>query len=156
MANYNTIVVKDHTNIRENPKATAVAITPGSLLEQTAAADTVQVNSQAGVACEKMFALEDELQGKKISEDYDASAIIQVGIFRSGDYVYARLANGENAAKGAFLVSNGSGGTLKVMISDSSGTVFEEVPLAVAKEAVDFSSSSSVDPSDNLILVRII
>jgi len=129
------------------------AISPGHLVELTnATADTVKVQTSTGPAVERAVALEDELQGNEIGDAYTTANIVQYALFRPGDMAVLRLKNGENAAKGNFLVSAGSG-EVAVMVADSSGVIVEQVPIGIAMEGVDMSSSSAVDPSP-LIAVR--
>lgn len=147
-----TIKLKKYTDIINEYNAVA-AITPGWLLELTSAGK-VQANSTAGIQCTKVFALEDELQGKTIDDDYAIAAPVQCWYATPGEEVFAWLANGEDVAIGAKLVSNGDG-QLKAFTADSSATVTEEFVLAEALEAVDMSGSSGADPSGR-IKVRIV
>ena len=74
----NTIIVKSYNNNRDQVVATAVAITPGMLLERTSAG-LVQAHSAAGgVIASKIFAMEDAFQGKKITDNYAVSVPIYV------------------------------------------------------------------------------
>jgi len=154
MAN-NTITLKGDP-VRGEALASG-SVTPGFLLEMTSAtADTVVAHNSAGQNAEKMFALEDELQGNKITTAYATTKLVQYGIFKSGDEVYALLANGQSATKGGFLESDGAG-SLNTHSADSAGIV--EYPLAivaVALETVDLSDSSGADPSTYRIKVRIV
>jgi hypothetical protein len=131
MGLYHTVTVKGDP-VRGEDKATAVAILPGHLIEYTAA-NVVQKHSTPGGVAEKMFALENELLGKGISDAYDASSLIQWGIFKTGDEVNARVTG--SPAIGAKLSSNGDG-TLKRATADSAAMTIEEAPIAVAIEAV--------------------
>ena len=149
----NTIVLKNYSKVREEIIA-AGAITPGHLVEETSAGKAV-VHNSAGENAIPMFAIEDELQGNTITDDYASGDPVQVWIPTRGDQVYALLANGESVAIGDFLESNGDG-TLKAHAAGSAGVV--EYPLAivaVALEAVDMSDSSGADPSGR-ISVRIV
>lgn len=151
----NKIAVKDYSSIRLNVTASAVAINPGMLLEWTSGSLVQAHNSAGETLYGVMVAQEDENQGKGISDAYAASALINVGIFRSGDEVVLRLANGQNASIGSLLESDGAG-ALNVHALGSALVV--ESPQAIvgyALEAVDMSDSSAADPS-GLILVRII
>jgi len=143
-----TIKLKKYVDIINEYIAEA-AITPGQLIELTSDG-TVQKNSAAGLACAKMFALEDELQGRTIATDYDAADPVQCWSCVPGEEVFAWLANGEDVSIGDFLVSNGNG-ELKAMTADaSSAIVTEETPIAQALEAVDMSGSSGVDPTGRI------
>lgn len=147
-----TIKLKKYDDIINEYVAVA-AVTPGMLLEVTAA-NKVQACSSAGIAVAKVFALEDELQGRTIDTAYAIGDPVQCWMCVPGEEVYAWLADGEDVAIGAKLVSDGAG-KLKAMTEDSSAAVVEETPIAIALEAVDMSGSSGADPSGR-IKVRII
>ena len=155
---FNTIKVKKYSDHIEEITA-AGAITPGHLIEEDSSGTCV-VHNSAGENVLPMFALEDELQGKDITDAYASGDKVQVWIPYRGDQVYALLADGENAAIGSFLESNGDG-TLKVHAAGSAGVV--EYPLAIvaqATEAVDNSESSGAESSGlygaQRIVVRIV
>ena len=104
----NSIIIKSYVKVQEEITSTAVAITPGMLLELTSGG-TVQAHSGAAADCLPMFAFEDELQGRGIDTNYAASTKIQVLIPRRGDIINALLADGQTAVIGSFLESNGAG-----------------------------------------------
>ena len=104
----NTIKVKNYSNVQEEFTATAVAITPGYLLEVTSSG-TVQAHSTAGGNVFPMFAVEDDLQGNGVDDNYAVSAQIQCWIPYRGDMVYAWLKDGESVVPGNFLESAGDG-----------------------------------------------
>lgn len=140
----NTIKVKKYADVVEEIKATAVAITPGALLERTSAG-LVQACTATTGAVLPMFALEDELQGKGIDDNYAVSAQIQCWIPGRGDMVYALLEDGEDVEIGEFMESAGNG-KLQVLTTGQ--------PIAVAVEAVDDSGSSGTDTGR--IIVQIV
>lgn len=109
-----TIKLKKYVDIVEEYEA-AGTITPGMLVE-LASATTVQAHSDEDGNALPMFALEDELQGNGISDDYSAEDMVQVWVPVRGEIVNAILASGENASVGNFVTSNGDG-KLKVMES---------------------------------------
>jgi len=151
---FRTITIKGDP-VRGEDAATAVKITPGQLIERTSA-DVVQKHSTAGGTAARMFALEDENQGKAIGDDYAASARVLHGIFKAGDEVYPLLANGENAVIGSVLESNGDG-DLRVQAADASfsaGDLYSAI--GIAREALDMSGSSGADPTSRRIRVEIL
>lgn len=153
MSSKNTIVVKSYNNVRLE-KVAAAAITPGHLVELTSAGKVQKHSSAAGNVL-PMFAMEDYLQGKLISEDYAAAAPVQVAIPQRGDVIQARLADGESVVIGDQVESAGDG-TLQKHVADSSTDIDGAYPLVgIALEALDFSGSSGEDPSSNLFLVLI-
>jgi hypothetical protein len=129
----NTIKLKKYLDIIEEYTATAVALTPGMLLEITSA-DLVQAHSTDGGIALPMFALEDELQGKEIDDNFAVSAKIQVWVAVRGEIVYALIADSETVAIGDWLVSAGNG-KLRVAESDDNSIV------GVAVEALDMTDS---------------
>jgi hypothetical protein len=135
--------------VRKEAYATAVAITPGFLVELDSAGK-VQAHSNAGQAAQTAFAVEDDLQGKEIGDNYAANSIVQYNIFRRGDEVLAMLNDGENVAIGDFLESSGNGKVRKYA-ADSAGAVeYPKSIVGVAMEAVDMSDSSAADPSGRI------
>lgn len=149
-----TIKLKKYNDV-VNEYVAAEAITPGMLLT-LGSANTVALNTDAGLACEKLFAMEDELQGRTIDTDYDADDPVQCWSAIPGEEVLAWLANGEDVAIGEKLVSNGDGQLKAMTADDPSDYVIEETPLAIViVAAVDMSGSSGVDPTGR-IKVRII
>ena len=139
----NTIKIKLYVNVIEEIIATAVVITPGMLLELTNAG-TVQAHSTLGGNLLQMFALEDEMQGKGIDDNYVASDKIQVVIPRRGDIIYAILADDQDVDIGDFLESNGDG-YLRLHnpdIESSTHTIQTNQIVGVALEALDLLESS--------------
>lgn len=148
----NTITLKGDPARLE--RVAAAAITPGFLIEFTSA-DKLQAHSTAGGSAITMFALEDENQGNEITDAYAADDQCLAAIFGPGDEVYALLANGESAAIGNMLESNGDG-YLRVVDADTSvGTIGVQSIVGVALEAVDMSGSSGADPSGRIKVVII-
>lgn len=130
-------------------------VSPGMLLERTNAANTMKAHATSGGKAQTLFAVEDELQGNTVSDDYATTKRMFAKIFRPGDQVLARCANGQNLALGDFLCSNGDG-KLRKCITDSSGVVVEDNPVAVCQQAIDFSGSSGEDPSSELFVAEIL
>lgn len=102
-----TIKLKKYNDI-VNEFVAASAITPGSLVELTSAG-LVQDHSTDGGDAAVMVALEDELQGKTIEEDYSADDQVQVWHVTPGEEVLAVIPSGEDPAIGTLLESAGDG-----------------------------------------------
>jgi len=144
----NTIKVKKYSDVIEEYVANAT-ITPGMLVE-VMTTNKLRAHATASGNALPMFALEDELQGKVITDDYSANDQVQVWVPYRGDMVYAILKTGQNVTIGTFLVSNGDG-TLKAWAQDASaGDVKPTEIVGVATEAVNASGA------DARIIVRII
>lgn len=149
---YKTIVLLGDGTAKE--AVANAAITPGHLVELMTTGK-LRVHANAGQNAAKAFAVEDDLQGKSITDDYAASSQALYRVFKSGDEVFAILADGQSATIGSFLDSNGNG-ELKVHSADSAGIV--EYPLAivaVAMEAVDASDSAATAVASRRIRVEI-
>ena len=140
---YNTIKIKKYLDIVIERVANA-AITPGMLIELMSTNKVRKhANDDAWVG-PVMFALEDELQGKRIDQAYAADDQVQCWVAQRGEEVYALLADGENVVVGDKLASNGDG-YLKKYDTTESLTEQTGAIAAMALEAVDRSSSSGGD-----------
>ncbi len=120
--------------INEDKKATE-ALTPGHLVELTAAGVKKNTANAANVAC--AFVLERDEAGKDIDDAYASGDYVKVGTFWPGQRVYAFLASGQNVAEGAYLTGNNAG------LLTATG-VAAGVRLTRALEAVDTSGSAPV------------
>ncbi len=150
---YKTIAIVGTPTRKE--LAAGGVITPGHLLEMASDGD-VEVHGTAGGTASKWFALEDDLQGNEISDAYAAANQVQTGFFRSGDEVNAILANGENAAIGSMMESNGDG-ELRVVDADASaGDIGVQSVVGFSMVALDFSGSSGVDPASQRLRICIL
>jgi len=154
---YNTIKIKKYSDVVEEYTATAVAVTPGYLLELTSTG-AVKAHATAGGNAFPIFALEDELQGNGIATNYAASAKLQCWVPGRGDEVYALLKDGETVVIGDYLESAGNGQLQKYVAdtadSDDAITVYGLQIVAVATEAVDLSASANT--AAGRIVVKIV
>jgi hypothetical protein len=143
MATKNTIKLMKYLDVIVEAKA-AAAITPGMLIYFNGTANTVAKHNHAsGPVHPPMFALEDELQGKGITDAYATGDKVQCWIAQRGERVLALLADGEHVEIGDRLASNGDG-FLKKHDADS---LHEEEVCAIAMEHMDRSTSSGADES---------
>ena len=153
----NTIKLKKYLDVIDEFIAAGV-ITPGHLLEIDSAGKVV-VHNSAGGNVTPLIALEDELQGRTIDDDFAALEPVQVWGAQRGEVAYMLLANGETAVIGNYLESAGDG-TLQVHSEDDASsdepiTIYGNQLVGIALEAVDMSGSSGADPSGR-IKVRIV
>jgi hypothetical protein len=149
----NTIKLKKYLDVIEEYKATAVAITPGMLLELTSAG-LVQAHSTEGGPVLTMIALEDEMQGKEISDNYAASDKIQCWVAVRGEVAYLPVADNETVDTGDFLISAGNG---KVKVYGGSAASDVEWPSSLVGVALaDLDMTDSVDAEVGYVAVRII
>lgn len=115
------------------------AITPGMLCELNSSGNAIKHAEQGG-RCEKMFAVEDALQGSIVTTDYTAS---NQGCFilpYKGTVVAALIKGGEALAIGDEVVSAGDG-TLQARGSSGSG-VTEWETVGVMMEANSATANS--------------
>jgi len=118
-------------------------ITPGDLLELKDNGK-VQRHSEQDKNALPMFALEDELQGKSIGNDYSAEDPVQCWIPTRGDEVYARLKANEEVVIGDFLVSNGDG-TLRKHREGVHSATDDRYPLKIVGQALEAVNETSVE-----------
>lgn len=120
------------------------AMLPGKLVKLGVSGQLIP-HYIAGGAAERMFILEDALQGKSIADLTVVGEQTPVIIASPGDMVYAWLDFGEVVTQADFLTSNGNGNLKKAASTD--------IRLAVPLEAIDARDS---DSPDQRIRVRII
>lgn len=101
-----TVILKGDP-IQKEANAVAAVITPGMLIERNGA--DVQPHALAGQNASPMFAVENAMIGDDIDHNYLVGENVIFGFFRPGDEVYTLLANGQNAAAGDLLESDGAG-----------------------------------------------
>lgn len=135
----NTIVLKG-TGI-QNEGVAAAAITPGFLVQETVAG--VAPHAIAGGNAEKAFAIEDELQGKGISDDYAVGTRVQYRVMERGAEVYAFLNTGEVVVAGDALESAGNGMLRKFVAAAAIAEVKEDRIVGYARESVDASAGAA-------------
>jgi len=114
----------------------AGVVRPGDLIKMDSDGKVVKHASAGGYA-ERLFALEDALQGKEIGDSYAADDVVGAVVAQPGDVVYAWLSWGENVTKGDTLVSNGDGALKKLSSTDK--------PIAIALETLNLADSESAD-----------
>lgn len=133
---------------QEEMLANTTGILPGMLLQQTsAAADTCAVHSVQGEISERMFAMEDALQGKTVDDAYASGAPVQIAVVAPGSVVNAIIEGGQTIAKGEKLISSGNG---KLISVDSAASAAEKSNvIAVAVDACD-------QTEDTLSAVRVL
>ncbi len=145
----NTIKLKKYSDVIEEFVA-AGEIKPGMLVTLNADGKVIPHNLDGGNAI-PMFALEDELQGKTIEDEYAIGDPVQVWVAGRGDIVYALANSGVTINVGNFLVSAGdgtlkpagSGTTLSVNVAVSGADVaFSALNLNLALTGVDIDNET--------------
>lgn len=128
----NTILLKGR-GVRDE-RVAGGTITPGDLVILNSSGQLIR-NATAAIAVVPRFAVENDLVGKSITDDYVVNDYVQSEILRSGNEVYAFVAAAASAiVVGNRLEADASGG-LRILASG--------VALAVALEAVDNSGGAS-------------
>lgn len=145
-ANPDTILLTQK-DISIQAEATAAGdITPGDLIERTSSGN-VQRHSAAGGNSMKMVAVENDLEGNGIGDNYLSADNDQV-LFRygqRGEMYYMQLADGENVSEGDLLESNGAG-KLQANTQESA-SVSTLAVVGEAQEDVDATSSAGGGPA---------
>lgn len=139
----NTIVIKGD-GVRQEALANA-QLYPGNLVELISTGK-VQLQATEKLDVARAFAVEDDLQGKLISDVYAADALVQYNTFNRGDEVLAVLEDGQDVDIGDALESAGAG-QLQVYTNG--------VKLAIAKEALNLSATGFA-LADRRIIVEIL
>lgn len=138
-----TIRLKGVGRREERPCSTT--ITPGMLLRFTST-DQLAVHASQGKHCAACFALENELFGKGIDDNYVTGDLVQSETFAPGDWVLALLpAAAAAVAEGDSLVSNGDGTLIKT-------TSEYDDSIAVAMQAVDNSGGGT--PARIMVMIK--
>lgn len=120
---------------RHEEMVAAAAITPGMLLAINSAGKVVPHPSVGGAA-ERLFALEDALQGRTIANAYASGELVSAVLASPGDVVYAWASPGSNLIVGDKLQSDGGGRLME--------SVGPEETVAVALEPVNLSATGSL------------
>ena len=131
-----TIKLRKHVDII-NERGAGEAITPGMLLEFTAA-DTYIKGTATATQCPKIVALEDELQGRTIDDDYAVGDPVQAWNCVPGEEANLALKTGETIVIGDALVSAGDG-TVKKGVAGTDfvvGYAGEAITASVAGEKI--------------------
>lgn len=125
----------------------AGVIKPGHLLKINVDGYVVPHDYERGQS-ERMFALEDALQGRGIETNYASGERVFVYIAVPGEQIYAWLAFGQDVRVGDFLGSDGNGNLMAV--AESGGSTLQRDSIAVALERIDNN-----DSGDNNIRIKV-
>lgn len=106
------------------------AITPGDMVEFGGANDVQRQSTAQAVAPRRAFALENDLIGRGITDDYAAGETVQYGVFTPGAEVYANLAAGKTCTKGQALEAVASGKVQPFTTGTKIGYALETVSAA--------------------------
>jgi hypothetical protein len=139
----NTIKIKKYSDVIIEKVAHA-AIIPGALLELNSDDEVLNHDTVQGSCVPLMFALEDELQGKGINDNYAAGSQVQIWIPGRGDVVYALLKDDQTLAIGDFVESDGYGKVQKTGVPASGAPdVFSQYIIGVVMETITVGAYGS-------------
>lgn len=150
-----TIILKGD-GIRKEALANAT-ITPGMLIERMST-DKFRAHATAAGNAQRLFAIEDDTQGKTIDDDYAAASRVYAEVMPRGAEIYALLNDGESVVIGDPLESAGNG-KLRKHVADvddnqsaDTTTIYTECIVGYALEAKDMSGSSGEDPTARFVV----
>lgn len=126
---------------QEEYVAGEAGIYPGMLVELRSD-NKVYRHSVENGRNEKMFATEDPLQGRTVSDVYAIGAIVTVILPHLGCEVWGLLEDTQDVVIGDWLVSRGNG-LLKKQVDDSGS--LDVFTTGVVMEALDLSGSATVN-----------
>lgn len=130
----NAVMIKNYLKIRSEAVAQGT-ITPGDLVELISTGN-VQRHSVAGGFAEKLFALEDDSQGKGIADNYVATDRVFLWEPTPGDQVYANVdAGSPTLAIGDTVSSAGNGKVTKSDLGSQSAAVIAGSIVGVCRSA---------------------
>jgi hypothetical protein len=151
----NRIILAGADGVRFEEYIAGASLYPGHLIELYNAAGTgkVRKNSDEGGFCERLFAIENALEGLTpgvaategitITTAYSSTERVFCAACKPGTVVYAYLKAGVSYAIGDKLTSGGDGTLIKTS-SLSTTTELQDV-VGVLTEALDLSATGAVD-----------
>jgi hypothetical protein len=139
---HNTVLIKGR-GIRKEFKAGAAGIMPGHLLTLNTSGQAIVHATAAGNAA-RLFAVENEVVGKEISDAYANGDNVIAEHLPSGAEVNAFvIANGAAIVIGDYLESGAAGGLRKTTANAATADTQRSGVIAQAMEAVDNSANGS-------------
>lgn len=127
-------------------------ITPGDFLA-LGSGDTV-TRAVAGAVSLRWIALENDIVGDGITDDYASGEAVQIHSCRPGDRVLGTLELGQNIAVGDRL-ELAANGKLVSYTQDSAASEQERFVIAVALEAINASSSSAFTEAGTSLRIKV-
>ncbi len=139
---YKTIILKNGEYCPQEEAVMHEAAYPGHFVEFNADLEFAKV-AESGAKNPLLVLIEDDLQGKKISEAYDSGSQARARWVQPGTEVYAWLAKGHSVTQGDRLELAGFEETGCVGAAEFHSSSKGVGVMAVAKETKDNSSGSS-------------
>ena len=100
------------------------------------------------------FAVENDLIGSGITDNYASGNTMRYVMSRAGDEIYGLLASGQSVSQGAFLESAGTG-ALQAYTNQSGQNVYAAAVVAVAAEDKNNTAGDATGPHDNAARIRL-
>lgn len=143
----NTIILKNWGERIE--RQAAGTITPGHLCMETSAGK-LAVHNVAKAKTPAIFAVENDLEGKTIDDNYLVNTFVQASIFKSGDEVLAIVAAGAAAIVIGDNLESAGDGTLRKATAESQLTsgnyTYTSAGNVIAKAIQAVDNSGGSDP----------
>ena len=134
----NTITLVGRYSRKEQEFTADAGLLPGHLLEVLSTGKVKKHATAAGKG-ELMFAQEDALQGKTITDAYITDDKVFVTFPLKGDEINALIKAGQDLAVGTLLISAGDGTLIDV--ADGVTSVTDLNAMAVCIEAIDLTAT---------------
>lgn len=135
----NTVILKGNGYRKEADAAGT--ITPGHLVQCDSSGDVV-VHATAGGNARKAFAVENDLIGNGITDNYTSGDRVQYNVFEPGNEVYAFVPAAAAAITIGTALESAGDGTL-VAVGTATATGDTDIVVGYALEAVDNSGGAS-------------
>ena len=139
---YKTIILKNGEYCPQEEAVMAEEAYPGHFVEFNSSLQFAKV-AESGARTSLLVLIEDDLQGKKISEAIAASAQARARWVQPGTEVYAWLAKGHSVTQGDRLELAGFEETGCVGAAEYHSSAKGAGVIAIAKETVDNAAGAS-------------
>lgn len=146
----NTIVLRGTPFLKE--AQAGAAVTPGDLVYFSSGNLIRHANSGQNAA--PYFAVENDLIGSGIADNYASGYTMRYVVGRPGDEVYGLLASGQSVSQGDFLESAGNG-SVQAYTNQSGQNVYAAAIVAAAAEDKDNSSGDADGPHNGATRIRL-
>lgn len=133
---------------RQDEAVAAGTITPGHLIKRDSA-DKVVVHATDGGAAARMFAMEDQLQGRTTIQNYSADDVVTFLHALPGDEVTGILEASVGAAESTVIIGSPLTSAGNGMLKLATGS---DVIIAEAREALDLSDTGDVDTQIKIVV----
>jgi len=137
-----TIKIKSKYEWTQKEKLAAAAVTPGKLLEVTAA-DKFKHHATAGGVNQKAFAIENAMIGDDIDTDYSSGNQVHAIYAQPGDEVYAYFLDSTTAANPTKFAQSDGSGNLKTVDTTTPSSTGDRVIVGRFLESVATTATAT-------------